>query len=213
MREGTMMDKMTSQDGLAEYPVSAVQFLEDYARYVASLITRIDANAVSNIVKCFYSARERGATIFFAGNGGSAATASHFAQDLGEVGRKSGGHHFRSLSLTDNASFITAVGNDYGYDKIFTKQMQNLFQKGDILVAISASGNSSNILAAVELAKKLGGITIGLVGFDGGSLAKICDHVVHVVSGKGEYGPVEDMHMMIGHMIASCLMSYPFEMK
>jgi D-sedoheptulose 7-phosphate isomerase len=157
------------------------------------------------VIDCFIDVRKNEKKIFFAGNGGSASTASHFAQDLGEVGRKAGKKGFKTLSLTDNISLITAIGNDYGYGKIFTIQMAELFIEGDVLVAISASGNSPNIVNAVELAKKMGGGTVGLVGFDGGQLKNLCDHVIHVKSQKGEYGPVEDIHMILDHMITSYL--------
>lgn len=142
---------------------------------------------------------------FFAGNGGSAATSSHFSQDLAEVGRKAGLNSFRTLSLTDNVPFLTAVGNDYGYVKVFSVQMAEVFNRDDVLVAISASGNSMNVIEAVKFAKKRGGITIGLVGFDGGRLGKMCDHVIHVISKKGEFGPVEDIHLILDHMITSFL--------
>lgn len=183
--------------------MNPLNYFAYYGEYIARLLSNLDLESVKNVVECFYKARERRSIIYFAGNGGSAATASHFAQDLGEVGRKTKGDLFRTISLTDNVSFITAMGNDYGYDKIFTGQMNNLFEKDDILVAISASGNSPNIVEAVRLAKQLGGTTVGLVGFDGGQLAELCDHVIHVETNKGEYGPVEDVHLIIDHMITS----------
>jgi len=182
----------------------AAENLKKYCMYVANLLSRLNFESINKIIDCFCEARDRDSTIFFIGNGGSAATASHFAQDLAEVGRKTGKkEHFRALSLTDNISFITAMGNDYGYEKIFTGQLDNLFKKDDVLVAISASGNSKNILEAVKLVKILGGITIGIVGFDGGQLKNLCDILVHVESNKGEYGPVEDLHLVIDHMITS----------
>ncbi len=177
--------------------------LKKYGNYLYDLLSRLNYDIIDRIIDCFNKARSRGSTIFFIGNGGSAATASHFAQDLGEVGRKSGKKHFRTLSLTDNVSFITAMGNDYGFEKIFTGQLDNLFKEDDILVAISASGNSPNVIEAVKLVKKLGGVTIGFVGFDGGRLKNLCDLVVHVEANKGEYGPVEDIHLIIDHMITS----------
>lgn len=180
-----------------------IGYFANYGQYLARVLSGLDFKKIHDVVECLFVARQRKSTIYFVGNGGSAATASHFAQDLGEVGRKTKGELFRTLSLTDNVSFITAMGNDYGYESIFTGQMNNLFEKGDILVAISASGNSPNVIEAVRLAKKLGGITVGLVGFDGGQLADLCDHVIHVKTEKGEYGPVEDVHLMIDHMITS----------
>jgi len=184
---------------------SSVGYYENYCKYVTQVMGSLDWNAIANVSECFFNARQRGSTIFFIGNGGSAATASHFAQDLAEVGRKAKVKSFRTLSLTDNVPYITAVGNDYGYDKVFSIQLTELFNPGDVLVAISASGNSPNVLDAVKYAKEKDGPTIGLVGFDGGKLAGLCDYVIHAVSSKGEYGPVEDIHMILDHMITSYL--------
>lgn len=202
------MSHKINQDRLQEICKNCndpVDYLRGYERYLSQLLAGLDYNAISEVIDVFNQARDRDATIFFVGNGGSAATASHFAQDLGEVGRKTGSPSFRTLSLTDNVSFITAMGNDYGYETIFTCQLSNLFRKGDVLVAISASGNSPNVIQAAEMARELGGITIGLVGFDGGELLKICNHVIHVGTNKGEYGPVEDIHLVLDHMITSYL--------
>ena len=177
----------------------------NYGLYLKELIDKLDYDQIAIVLDCFCEARERDGTIFFAGNGGSAATASHFTQDLAEVCKKTGGKCFKTLSLTENVSYITALGNDYGYDTIFTGQLKNLFKSGDVLVAISASGNSPNVVEAVKMAKKLGGVTVGLVGFDGGKLAVLCDKVIHIASNKGEYGPVEDLHLVVDHMITSFL--------
>jgi len=181
------------------------EYMERYSRYITKLIKNLDYSAIEDIVSCFAEARKRSATIFFAGNGGSAATALHFAQDLAEVGRKSNTRGFNTLSLTSNVSFITALANDYGYDHIFTGQMADVFKKGDVLVAISASGNSPNVVKAAQHAKEAGGVTVALVGFDGGSLSGMCDRVLHIKTKQGEYGPVEDIHMFLDHMITSYL--------
>lgn len=183
------------------------EYLENYGAYLAGLLTRLDYRVIDEVIDSLLDARRRGATIFFAGNGGSAATASHFSQDLGEVGRKTGGKVFRTMSLNDSVTYMTALGNDHGYDQIFAGQLANLFKKGDVLVAISASGNSPNVLESVKFANKSGGLTIGLVGFDGGRLSRLCHHVVHTVTGKGEYGPVEDVHLILNHMITTYLMA------
>jgi D-sedoheptulose 7-phosphate isomerase len=183
-------------------------FFNRYAQDMCRLLTSLDVPAVQTMVDMFLDARERGNTIFFAGNGGSAATASHFSQDLGEVGRKVNQPGFKTLSLTDNVPQITAIGNDYGYEYIFSIQLKEIFRLGDILVVISASGNSPNVINAVETAKHLGGRAIGLVGFDGGKLSRLCDHVVHVRTPKGEYGPVEDIHMILDHMVTSFLIDH-----
>lgn len=176
-----------------------------YFSYLNELLTAIDTESISGVIDCFLTARDNNRTIFFAGNGGSASTASHFAQDLGEVGRKTNKPGFRTLSLTDNISLLSAIGNDYGFDKIFSIQLSELFSQGDILVAISASGNSPNVVNAVEFARKAGGKTIGLVGFDGGKMKNMCDHVIHVKTDVGTYGPAEDAHMIMDHLITSYL--------
>ena len=115
------------------------------------------------------------------------------------------------MSLTDNTSVITAIGNDFGYEQIFVKQLEAVFKKDDLLVAISASGNSPNILRAVEYVKANRGVTIGLTGFDGGKLKKLLDHVIHVPTEKGEFGPVEDVHMILDHVIGTYLMQVCLE--
>jgi D-sedoheptulose 7-phosphate isomerase len=184
----------------------AEAYLRRYSNYMNGILSRLDYGAIKKVADYFLSARSRGATIFFLGNGGSAATASHFAQDLGEVGRKAKTKAFRTLCINESIPFMTALANDYGYDKVFTGQISNLFKKGDVLVAISASGNSPNAVEAVKLAKKLKGTTVGLVGFDGGKLSRLCDCIVHVDTNKGEYGPVEDVHLIVDHMITSYLM-------
>lgn len=137
---------------------SSIQgYYRNYCRYLNELMGALDFHDVQAMSECFMTARENDATIFFAGNGGSAATASHFAQDLAEVGRKAGSKIFKTMSLTDNTSFITAVGNDYGYEKIFVIQMAENFKEKDVLVVLSASGNSPNVIEAVEYAKDVGG--------------------------------------------------------
>ena len=124
------------------------------------------------------------------------------------MGRKAGVKSFKALSLTDNISFISAVANDYGYHKIFTAQMEEFFQPEDLIVLISASGNSPNVVLAAEYAAELGGKSIGLVGFDGGKLAQICDLVIHIKTEKGEYGPVEDLQLVLDHMVTSYLSNH-----
>ena len=190
------------------YAQSSLQtdYFRRYCDYVQKLISEIDIASVKRVVDCMLEARENNKTIYFAGNGGSATTASHCAQDMGEVGRKIRGKGFRTQSINDNISALTAIGNDFSFDNIFALQIQERFDPGDVLVVISASGNSPNVIKAVELAKEKGGTTVAWVGFDGGRLAKICDHVVHIQSKKGEYGPVEDIHLILNHMIVSYLM-------
>jgi len=188
---------------LDQGPYSDQDYFKGYGLYVSELLADLDIAAVGKVTKVFLEAREKDKTIYFAGNGGSASTASHFAQDMAEIGRKVNTKGFRAQSITDNISAITALSNDYDYDSIFSLQMQYVINPGDVLVVISASGNSANVIKAVNLVKEKGGISIGLVGFDGGQLVEICDHVIHVKTPKGEYGPVEDLHLILDHMITS----------
>jgi D-sedoheptulose 7-phosphate isomerase len=176
-----------------------------YLRYLKSVLDGLDLNAVAEFAHRLEAARIAERTVFFVGNGGSAATCSHFANDLVKACRKKGKPGFRAVSLTDNVSLLTALANDDGYEHVFTGQMPDLFRKGDMLVAISASGNSPNVIAAAQLARKLGGEVVGITGFDGGELRRISDCVLHVPSEKGEYGPVEDAHMILDHLVTSYL--------
>lgn len=180
-------------------------FIRSYSEYVGGILSATDPSLIIKAAEQFMAARKRDNIIYFIGNGGSASIASHFAQDLADVAKKANVPAFRSISLTDNTSYITALGNDYGYEKVFTEQLKALFRKGDVLVAISSSGNSRNIVESVRLAKQLGGTCIGFVGFDGGELARLADCAVHVKTPKGEYGPVEGLHAVIMHMITSYL--------
>lgn len=196
------MSVINQLDKIFEKSETPAQFAKEYAFYLADILKNLDFDALENVMQILNSARLASKQIFFIGNGGSAATASHFANDLG-IGVPFSQKPFKVLSLTDNVAIITAVGNDFGYEKIFTKQLQNLLTTGDVVVAISASGNSPNLLNAVEYANSLGSHTIGLVGFDGGKLKTLCKSVVHVQTAKGEYGPVEDIHMIFDHLIGS----------
>ncbi len=196
---------MNVLEELFEQSDSAVDYFRGYGSYLQKLIGHLDVECVKKVVERFLEAREQDKSIYFAGNGGSAATASHFSQDMAEIGRKIQGKGFKTQSLNENISALTAISNDYGYDYVFSLQIQQNFDPKDVLVVISASGNSPNVVKAAELAKEKGGVTVGLVGFDGGRLAQICDYVVHIRSEKGEYGPVEDIHLMLDHMITSYL--------
>lgn len=183
---------------------SASQFAKNYLTYLSQLLTKLDINAIGDFIETIESARNRGSKIIFLGNGGSAATASHFANDIG-VGTRATKNPFKAIALTDNVAVITAIGNDYGYDFIFEMQLKPILQKGDVVVAISASGNSPNVVRAVKYANENGGITVGLTGFDGGELYKIAQKKLHVATAKGEYGPVEDIHMVMDHLLGAYL--------
>ncbi|MFH1386115.1 MAG: SIS domain-containing protein [bacterium] len=185
--------------------------VEDYAKgylkYLYDLTCQLDVKAIAALVKELQSAYEHENTIFVIGNGGSAATASHMANDLGlDVLKKAKCKKaFRVLALTDGNAVMTAIANDDGYNNLFVNQLRIHYRPGDKLIAISASGNSPNVVEAVEWVKSRQGKTIGLVGFDGGKLNEICDISILAKTFKGEYGPVEDVHLILDHLIATWL--------
>lgn len=181
-------------------------FARGYLSFLAEILGQIDERSVAQFVETLIDARERGAAIFFIGNGGSAATASHFANDVG-IGSRSWTRPFRAMSLTDNVPVMTAIANDYGYEHVFKLQLQTLMHPGDVVVAISASGNSPNVVNAVEWANENGATTVALTGFDGGRLRDAAQVGVHVPTMKGEYGAVEDVHMILDHLVGAFLMN------
>ncbi len=180
------------------------KFMKKYIGHLNSAIESVDANEIDKLVYSLEKARKGGNTIFLIGNGGSATTASSMANDLGfDIIKKTKTKKpFKFLSLTDNNSVVTAIANDVGYDEIFLNQLKIHFRKGDQLIAISASGNSPNILKAVKWFKNQKGKVISFLGFDGGKLLNLSDIVLHVKTQKGEYGPVEDAHLIINHILA-----------
>ncbi len=167
-------------------------------------LSYIDEIVIHRIIDEILFSRKNGCTLFVAGNGGSAAIASHIATDL-MFGSKLKSPPLKVVSLVDNSSMITATGNDLGFEQIFSRQLNSLGSKGDLLFLISSSGNSSNILACLDICKKIGITTIGLSGFDGGILAKRVDISLHIPTEIGCYGVVEDTHMIIGHIITELL--------
>jgi D-sedoheptulose 7-phosphate isomerase len=178
-----------------------------YLDYLASCFKALDSDAIESLIRLLLAARVSENTVFFIGNGGSAATASHFANDI-SIGTRTGDHlPFRAVSLTDNVAVMTALANDEGYDRMFVDQLRVHMRDGDSLVAISASGNSPNLIEAVDYAKTRGATVVGLTGFDGGQLREKSDISLHVPTAKGEYGPVEDVHMIFDHLIGSYLIA------
>lgn len=180
-------------------------FARSYLTYLAEVLQGIEVSDIERFTKTLLDARERGATVFFIGNGGSAATASHFANDI-SIGTYSYEKPFRVMSLTDNQAIITAIGNDFGYQDIFVRQLKVLGKPGDVVVGISASGNSPNLLAAFEYAKTAGIRTVAITAFDGGKLKPLADEGIHVPTAPKEYGPAEDAHMVLDHLVGAYLM-------
>jgi D-sedoheptulose 7-phosphate isomerase len=184
-----------------------VDFARAYLTYLKSVLERIDTTEVGHFIDALLKARERGSTIFFIGNGGSAATASHFANDI-SIGTNAYDKPFRALSLTDNVPLITAIGNDFGYDEIFVRQLRVLGKPGDLLVGISASGNSPNLLKAFEYANAAGITAVAITAFDGGRMKALASQGIHVATGPKEYGPAEDAHMVLDHLIGAYLVRH-----
>jgi D-sedoheptulose 7-phosphate isomerase len=185
----------------------AGEFAKDYIQGLKDVLDRTPWGPVDEIIQAIELAQNNRQQIFVIGNGGSAATASHMMNDLckGTLGHKGDAPwpRLRVIALTDNVSLMTAWANDTDYNHVFSEPLKNLAQRGDLLVAISASGNSPNILAAVEAAKQIGVKVIGLTGFGGGKLAKLAE-ICFVVPSDG-YGPVEDVHMILDHIITGYL--------
>jgi len=180
--------------------------VKDLIRYVSDLQTtlnRLPMDRVEQVITILQEARLAGRTIFVMGNGGSASTASHLVCDLAKNTRHEQWPPFRVVGLADNMAIFSAYANDEGYDKVFSQQLASLVNEGDIVLGISASGNSPNVLQAIELAKERGATTVGFTGFDGGKLGPMVDVNVHIDSSRIEH--VEDIHLMLEHMITARL--------
>ena len=182
--------------------IASKQFSDDYLNYISALISQLDRGHISQFVDHVLGVRDNKQTIFFIGNGGSASTASHFVNDI-SLGSRQFENPFRAVSLCDNQAVITAIANDDGYENIFLQQLQTQAKPGDSIVCISASGNSKNLIKAVEWSKANGIYTISLTAFDGGYLKQHTDLNIHVPTKIGEYGPAEDLHMVICGLIGS----------
>src|SRR5688572_2827723 len=163
------------------------QITMDYVQAFEGLLHQIDAEVIGRIVQYLRRAADHGSTIYVAGNGGSAATASHWVNDLGKATKVGGLTPMRVMSLSDNVSWLTALANDEGYDRVFAGQLENFARSRDVLVVISASGNSPNLVRAVEFARSHGVVTIGLLGFDGGILKSMVNETLLLPTHKGAY--------------------------
>ena len=182
-------------------------FTLNYIEYLTKVLNGIEPNQIESFVECLLETREKDGTIYFIGNGGSAATASHFVNDL-SVGLSNKGKPFKAICLSDNVPSITAIGNDESFDLIFLNQVKAFLTKKDLLVAISASGNSLNLVNCFEYAINQNIQTFSITAFDGGRLKEISNKYIHIKTNKGEYGPAEDAHMIIDHLVTSFLSRY-----
>lgn len=174
----------------------------EYSSYLVQLLEKRNF-AIDIVVREILSGILRGNSIWIMGNGGSASTAEHFETDLSFVKSGESVPNVKVSALTSNSSLITAIANDLGFEYVFSHQLRRKANSGDICILISASGNSSNLLKAIDEARKLNLITLGILGFDGGKLANLVDHSIIVETEIGKYGPVEDLHLSICHEISA----------
>jgi len=184
--------------------------MEQIQNYISTLQRTMDnlhQPLIADVIHILQRARMQGNQIFIMGNGGSASTASHFVCDLAKNTRYDGLPHFRAIGLADNMEIFSAYANDEGYDNVFSQQLINLVKPDDVVIGISTSGNSKNVVNAVEEAQKHSAITIGFTGFDGGRLGQLVDTHIHVDSIIIEH--VEDIHLMLEHMIVRTIKDQP----
>ena len=176
-----------------------LQFAGDYRKKLLETIEAIDIAKVRQAIEWLRQARDEGRQIFVCGNGGSASTASHFVCDMVKGASYGREKRFRILALTDSLPTITAYSNDVAYDCVFVEQLKNFARPGDVVMALSGSGNSENVIQAVEYANSIGCRTIGLTGRDGGRLGRAAQLEINVP--EPHMGRIEDAHLIVCHMI------------
>jgi D-sedoheptulose 7-phosphate isomerase len=173
-----------------------------YTDELQSVLNHLDTAIVDRIAETIYQAYLKGKTIFVLGNGGSATLATHVACDLGK-NVSSGYKRIRAISLTDNVAMLTAWANDLSYEAVFAEQLRNFVQPGDVVLAISCSGNSKNVLQAIEVGREVGAWIVGITGFHGGKMRPLCDDCLVVPSDNMQV--IEDLHTVVSHAIATIL--------
>lgn len=183
--------------------INLIGNISSYLDETKKAIDDIDKNQIDKIIDIIFNIHKKNKQIFIIGNGGSASTSMHFANDLCKFCSVENKKRFKAISLTDNISTLTAWANDASYNQVFSQQLLNFVNEGDLVIAISASGNSQNVIEAIKVAKQHKAKTIGMVGFDGGKLIGICDESLHV--GSYDYGIVENAHLIFMHLIVSLI--------
>ncbi len=182
---------------------STSQAISAYFSGMRATLSNLPVDQIERVVRLLREARSHRRRVFLFGNGGSAATASHLACDLAKGAGSNGRPRLRATALTDNMSLISAWANDTAYDSIFAQQVQDQVEPGDVVIGISGSGLSSNVLNGVMAARACGAVTVGLTGLDGGRLKDLVDFCIMVPDANID--KVEDVHLMLGHVITSCL--------
>lgn len=177
--------------------------VRDYISTVTEHIQQLPVALIEDTIDILQEARLTGKHIFIMGNGGSASTASHFVCDLAKNTRDDKWPPFKVIGLTDNMAVFSAYANDEGYENVFAQQLASLINEGDVVIGISASGNSPNVLKAMEVAQEHHATRIGFTGFDGGKLGLMVNHHINIPSDN--YGQVEDIHLMLEHILVNAL--------
>jgi len=180
-------------------------FLDDYKKRLFTLIESVDYEVFESVMTQIIETFKNGNSLYIAGNGGSAATASHMQADFQFYVRYYTSFRPKVIALTDNVPLMTAISNDMSYKDVFSEQLKGRFTKNDLLLVISASGNSENVIDAVRFAKEIGGKTIGMMGFSGGKLKDLVDYALYNPNQEKDYGTIEDLHMIYDHMMVNYL--------
>ncbi len=184
-----------------------LEFIDSYLRRTSDSIANLDHASIIKFGKKIMETIEKNKTVFFVGNGGSASTASHYVNDLltaytyeQSAGRPFTNKKAKAYSLTENTGVVSGLANDFNFENVFVNQLRTISEPGDLLVVISASGNSANLLNAVKFANENGIFTVAIVGFDGGKVSQLSNMVIHAKTSIGDYGPSEDVHLVINHV-------------
>ncbi len=182
---------------------STGETISAYLSDMRATLNNLPLEEIERVVRLLREARSHRRRVFLFGNGGSAATASHLACDLAKGSSTNGKPRVRAMALTDNMPLISAWANDTAYENIFAQQLQDHVEPGDVVIGISGSGRSPNVLNGIKAARTAGAVTIGMTGFDGGHLKDLVD--ICIIVPDDSIDKVEDVHLMLGHVITSCL--------
>jgi len=177
-----------------------MEFFNNYCKLLSEALNKIDGEKLEELGKILSSAQQDGHQVFLIGNGGSCASASHWVCDMGKGASVEGKPKMKIMALADNGALLTALGNDISYDEVFTYQLENFAQKDDVVVALSASGNSPNLVSAFNYAKSIGCTTVSIIGDFNGKLIDMSDLAIVIPSQN--YGVIEDAHMVINHALS-----------
>jgi D-sedoheptulose 7-phosphate isomerase len=187
--------------------MSTIPFtIRSYLDTHSDLVRELDLSAAQEAVDLIHRKYSEGRKVITCGNGGSASTASHYITDWNKMGNLATGAKFRGISLCDNIGLITAYANDMSYDEVFAGQLKAIMDEGDLVIAVSGSGNSPNVVKAVEYANANGGETLAIVGYDGGRLKQVAKHTFLVPSFDMQL--CEDLHLMFGHLVMKTICGY-----